>query len=313
MKKILKTILTTLICLILVGCINVKPKENEECTIIFNADCSSQIDYKNINYTYFPKYFREKTVNKLYDTNSKLAEEKVEYEPGKVILLLKDIKDLGGISVQSKIFGSGGKYGSIYASSSLNLFGETYYEYKGYFKKMSGLEINNFKYIYTHCGFNIEMLMEENLYFEEISNKKNLDLEIFNEVPGNILFSITITKDMLSLPEAYKKGYEFLHWEQNNEIISKIYFEEGKKYELIAKWDPIKYKITYDLDGGTNNENNPLSYTIEDETIVLQDPYKEGYTFIGWTTGSDNTPVKGLEIPHNSIGDKTFKAVFELE
>ena len=52
MKKILKTILTTLICLILVGCINVKPKENEECTIIFNADCSSQIDYKNINYTY---------------------------------------------------------------------------------------------------------------------------------------------------------------------------------------------------------------------------------------------------------------------
>lgn len=42
------------------------------------------------------------------------------------------------------------------------------------------------------------------------------------------------------------------------------------------------YKITYVLRGGTNNSDNPSSYTEEDAVITLKDPVREGYQFDGW-------------------------------
>ena len=42
----------------------------------------------------------------------------------------------------------------------------------------------------------------------------------------------------------------------------------------------VKYKITYQLNGGTNYSNNPTSYY--DESIALRTPTKEGYVFRGW-------------------------------
>ena len=50
---------------------------------------------------------------------------------------------------------------------------------------------------------------------------------------------------------------------------------------LFAKYEAIKYIITYNLNDGTNG-SNPASYTIEDETIVFVDATKNGYTFQGW-------------------------------
>ena len=49
-----------------------------------------------------------------------------------------------------------------------------------------------------------------------------------------------------------------------------------------ARWSLISYSITYQLGGGTNNENNPISYTIEDE-ISLFEGTRTGYNFINWT------------------------------
>ena len=51
--------------------------------------------------------------------------------------------------------------------------------------------------------------------------------------------------------------------------------------EFSAKWQPIEYSINYELFGGVNNQDNPLTYTIED-TIALLNPEKTGYTFLGW-------------------------------
>ena len=47
------------------------------------------------------------------------------------------------------------------------------------------------------------------------------------------------------------------------------------------------YTITYELNGGTNAEGNPESYTIEDLPIDLLDPVKTGYEFDGWYYNSD--------------------------
>ena len=71
---------------------------------------------------------------------------------------------------------------------------------------------------------------------------------------------------------------------------------------LYAKWTPVEYTITYDLDGGTNHADNPASYTIETPTITLQAPTKELYIFDGWY--SENTYTnKVTEIKKGTTGD----------
>ena len=48
-----------------------------------------------------------------------------------------------------------------------------------------------------------------------------------------------------------------------------------------AKWNPIFYSITYVLNGGINDSNNPTTFVITDE-FTLNNPEKEGYTFDEW-------------------------------
>lgn len=43
----------------------------------------------------------------------------------------------------------------------------------------------------------------------------------------------------------------------------------------------MNIKITYELNGGINAENAPVSYTIETDTITLPVPTKDGYNFEG--------------------------------
>lgn len=43
----------------------------------------------------------------------------------------------------------------------------------------------------------------------------------------------------------------------------------------------LTYNITYNLNEGTNNSQNPNTYTVED-TITLKEATKTGYTFAGW-------------------------------
>ena len=53
--------------------------------------------------------------------------------------------------------------------------------------------------------------------------------------------------------------------------------------------EPIEYKIKYVLDGGTNDDSNPTTYTVEHLPITLQDATRIGYMFAGWTDDNGNT------------------------
>ena len=59
------------------------------------------------------------------------------------------------------------------------------------------------------------------------------------------------------------------------------------------------YNITYELNGGTNSENNPTEFKTGD-IISLDFPTKEGYMFAGWYTDSafttDITEIKDKKI-----------------
>ena len=88
-----------------------------------------------------------------------------------------------------------------------------------------------------------------------------------------------------------RAGHTFAGWFDNAEFegdaVTEIPQGSTGDMTLYAKWVPISYTITYELNGGTNAEGNPKSYTIEDLPIDLLDPVKTGYEFDGWYYNSD--------------------------
>ncbi|MGN0466269.1 MAG: leucine-rich repeat protein [Lachnospiraceae bacterium] len=118
-----------------------------------------------------------------------------------------------------------------------------------------------------------------------------------------------------------KKGYIFQCWNAKpdgtgNNYADKVTIKNlssinGKTVTLYAKWEPIKYTITYQLNGGTNNKSNPSSYNIATSTITLKKPTRKGYTFDGWYTSS-NYKTKVTKISKGSMGNKIFYAKWKV-
>ena len=67
--------------------------------------------------------------------------------------------------------------------------------------------------------------------------------------------------------------------------------QKSKQMKFEYGYNPNTYKITYNLNGGTNNSANPTSYTVL-YGVTLKNPTRTGYTFDGWYNGS--TKVTGI-------------------
>ncbi len=96
----------------------------------------------------------------------------------------------------------------------------------------------------------------------------------------------TVESSSLELSGASKNGYTFLGWKYNGQYVTSINPSWATNITLDAQWSADSYSITYHLNGGTNSSLNPSSYTIETSNISLKDPYRNGYTFLGWYTES---------------------------
>lgn len=77
---------------------------------------------------------------------------------------------------------------------------------------------------------------------------------------------------------------------------------------LTANWTPIPYTITYNLNGGTNNANNPSTYNIESDDITLAAPTKYGYDFTGWTGSNGSTLQASVVIPSGTVANLSYTA-----
>ena len=78
------------------------------------------------------------------------------------------------------------------------------------------------------------------------------------------------------------------------------------------KTDPkpgYEYTITYNLDGGTNNPNNPTGFN-EGDKVTLLEPTKTGYDFDGWYTNSSYSGQPVTEITIST--DYVLYAKFDL-
>jgi len=125
-----------------------------------------------------------------------------------------------------------------------------------------------------------------------------------------------VTDGVKTLTNPTKTGYRFAGWT----ITIDANTSDASKYcklntttitanaEITATWSPIEYKITYNLNGGTNNAQNPASYTIADSAITLGEPTKTGNTFDGWYSNAEFTGTKVTSIPEGSTGNVTLYA-----
>lgn len=95
------------------------------------------------------------------------------------------------------------------------------------------------------------------------------------------------TLDSCLFFDVSKAGYEFKGWligdewiiDENGDYI--VSYTLASDIVLTAKYEAINYPIYYVLDGGENNKNNPSFITVND-TVILQNPIKNGFIFVSW-------------------------------
>ncbi|MBR4830569.1 MAG: InlB B-repeat-containing protein, partial [Bacilli bacterium] len=81
--------------------------------------------------------------------------------------------------------------------------------------------------------------------------------------------------------------------------------------ELYTSYTINNYDIEYDLDDGTVAAANPTSYTVKD-TFTLNNPTKEGFTFLGWTGTGLSDVTETVTVPVGSTGKRTYTAHYEI-
>ena len=129
--------------------------------------------------------------------------------------------------------------------------------------------------------------------------------------------SYTALTETITLADATKNGYIFGGWytdEACTETNKITQIEQGTtgNITLYANWIEA-YTITYILNGGTNDANNPDSYTALTETITLADATKNGYIFGGWYTDEACAEINKItQIEQGTTGNITLYAKWEI-
>ncbi len=122
---------------------------------------------------------------------------------------------------------------------------------------------------------------------------------------GDLETSYTYSFDSVKLPTPMRKGYTFVGWmdETEGKYISRISSFSGRDFSLRAVWKLNTYSVTYRLGGGELEmyEENPSTYTVEDEELTLSTPVREGYTFKGWYEGNGRYTKKTLLLKEYTI------------
>ena len=122
----------------------------------------------------------------------------------------------------------------------------------------------------------------------------------------------TDESEAITLKNPTKKGYTFTGWTGSNGTTPQITVTIAKgstgDKTYTANFKADTYTIKYNLNGGT--ANNPTTYTIESNTITINNPTKSGYNFAGWTGSNGSTPQMTITIPKGSTGNKEYTASY---
>ena len=114
----------------------------------------------------------------------------------------------------------------------------------------------------------------------------------------------------LTLADPTKAGYTFLGWYNGETKVTEVPAGTTGEFKVEAKWQINEYTISYDLaEGAWEYTAGVGSYTIESEDIVLPNPVRNGYKFLGWY----NVDEKVETITKGSTGNLELVAKWEIE
>ena len=118
--------------------------------------------------------------------------------------------------------------------------------------------------------------------------------------------------DVINVTEASIEGFTFegLFLDENHTtaLPAGAVFSESIT-TLYAKYSPIAYSITYNLNGATQNASNPASYTVLNNGVTILPVEKAGYTFGGWYRTEDFRNEFSYIVP-GLVGDIELYAKF---
>ena len=87
--------------------------------------------------------------------------------------------------------------------------------------------------------------------------------------------------------------------------------DADEEFTFWGFWTADEYSITYNLNGGSlNGKTNPDKYTSETADFTLNNPTKNGYTFVGWRGTGITDVEKTVTITKGSTGNRTYEAVW---
>ncbi len=83
------------------------------------------------------------------------------------------------------------------------------------------------------------------------------------------------------LPDVARDGYTFCGWEYDGQIITnETILTARQSHTLVAKWQPNKYEIVFDANGGTGGN---VRMWFCGSGLYSPSLSRQGYTFTGWT------------------------------
>ena len=122
-----------------------------------------------------------------------------------------------------------------------------------------------------------------------------------------------------SLEVPTRVGYTFVGWKTADGVavtdgrgVGTGEWGIAEDVVLTAAWTVNAYNIEYkNMDGAVNAASNPSRYTIEDDDVVLGEPSRTGYTFVGWT--ADEAGEEAVtEIDTSACEDVVLWAQWEI-
>lgn len=149
----------------------------------------------------------------------------------------------------------------------------------------------------------------------KVTSKNQMPVAKFNEVPATLYVgdelqltyelanaenecefvyqSLTdaATVDQNGLIKVLEDGYALVTVKVTDKVTGQ-YVNYNFSFEVLTNYD-----ITYVLDEGINNEENPSFYIANQKDVVLQNPEKYGYNFLGWYEDEEFTkPISVIDV-----------------
>ncbi len=204
------------------------------------------------------------------------------------------------------------------ATPTVNIPGRNGYSFGGYYTGKNGTGTQYLKPAANNTATSVrnwDIASNTTLYAKWNARTYTVTFDQQGGNGGTASTTATFDANMPSATMPSKTGYTFQGYYDATSEGTKYYNADGSSARtwnktanttLYARWAPVNYSITYNLDGG--NATNPANYNIETATFTLNNPTKENNIFTGWTGSNGNEPQLEVSITQGSTGDKSFVA-----